>query len=219
MTDESYFGHRGVPDTAGDVNALRFLIRQMLAQTHTAMPVKIMAVHGGGPGNRPPTVDVLPLVNQVDGVGKQKPHGVVYGIPVHRSQAGSGGIVVDPVAGDVGLMTVAQRDISAVKANDGEQSNPGSRRMHDFADGVYHGPMLNVPLTHYIHVKPDQSIDIVAPAGVTINGLKIDASGNLTTPGGVTAGLGTGDAVTLQQHVHRGVVLGPADTAPPLPGT
>jgi hypothetical protein len=174
------------------------------------MPVRIMAVHGGGPGNRPPTVDVLPLVNQVDGVGKQKPHGVVYGIPVHRSQAGSGGIVVDPVAGDVGLMTVAQRDISAVKANDGEQSNPGSRRMHDFADGVYHGPMLNVPLTHYIHVKPDQSIDIVAPAGVTINGLKIDASGNLTTPGGVTAGLGTGDAVTLQQHVHRGVVLGPA---------
>lgn len=217
---ESFFGQQGVSDAAGDSNATQFQIRQELAQVRTSIPVEVIAVHGGGVG-KPPTIDVRPTVNQVDGVGKQTPHGIIYGIPVVRSQGSSAAIINDPKVGDFGLMSVADRDISALKSNNGGQSNPGSKRRHNLADGIYLGSML-------MAVTPDRYINLNGPGislmdefgnslatgsnGIVLNGMLVDRDGNITTPGGVTAGSGTGDSITLQHHRHGG---GP----PPDPGT
>jgi hypothetical protein len=217
---EGYFGQRGITDDNDFYNAIRFMIQQELRETRTAVPVKIVAVHGGGVGAAP-TVDVQPMVTQIDGQGNQTPHGIIYGLPVSRSQGGAAGVIMDPVAGDVGHMIISDRDTSALRSNEGDQSNPGSFRHHDMADGVYHGAMLNaVTPNRYVNLN-GPGIAIVdefgntiqtSAAGVTINGVLIDLAGNVFAPGGVQAGTGTSDSVTLQHHRHSG---GP----PPDPGT
>jgi hypothetical protein len=166
MTDNSsYFGQKGLADATSFYNTLVFMIRQELAKVRTSIPVKVIAVHGGGVGP-PPTVDVQPLVNQTDGQGNSTPHGIIYGIPVHRCQGGTGAIINDPQVGDVGHMTVHDRDISSVKANNGAQSNPGSMRRHDMADGSYAGAMpMGVTPTTYIHYRSDGGVEIIDSMG------------------------------------------------------
>jgi hypothetical protein len=141
MTD-SFFGQMGLSDTTSPFNSLTFHIRQELGQVRTGIPVKIIAVHGGGVGPAP-TVDVQPVINQIDGQGNQTPHSTIFGVPVIRSQGGTGAVIMDPKEGDVGHMVVSDRDISSLKSSQGAQSNPGSFRRHDLADGVYHGAALN----------------------------------------------------------------------------
>lgn len=221
MSSQGFFGTRGLPDGSSEYNLLRFLIRQELALVRTGIPVKVIAVHGGGLGPAP-TVDVQPLVNQIDGQGNQTPHEVVYGIPVARVQGGGNAIINDPKVGDVGHMVCSDRDTSSLRANEGAQSNPGSFRRHSMADGVYHGAMLN-PAT------PDQGIQW------TDTGFRVfDKNGNvmemtsgsvtittdeLRVTGAIVAGYGGTDAVNVQTHVHSGITPGGADTDAPVPGS
>jgi hypothetical protein len=220
-----YFGQKGVPDDKSAFNAIDFHIRQTLLWARTATPVLVKAVHGGGIG-APPTVDVLPLVNMIDGVGQQTPHGIVYGIPAVRLQGGRNAVIIDPAAGDVGLLVVSDRDISAVKANAGAQSNPGSFDHHSLADGIYVGGILNPGAPNqYVQFTSDgialvdkHSNTIVTDAsGITINGVLFDRSGNVSASGDVTAGSGGADSVGLQTHEHPTAGNGPP--SPPTPGS
>ena len=217
MTD-GYFGQRGITDSTSETNAIDFMIRQALGEVRTSVPVKIIAVHGGGVGAAP-TVDVQPIVTQIDGQGNQTPHGIIYGIPCTRNQGGGNAVINDPLVGDIGHVIVSERDMAATKTNEGAQSNPGSYRMHDLADGVYHGAMLNP-------ANPTQAVQFTE-TGMKLfdkNGNVIEMkfgsiaiTGNLTVTGSITAGFGTGDAVTLQNHTHPTTPPGPE--APPNPGT
>ncbi len=58
-------------------------------------------------------------------------------------------------------------------------------------------------------------VELASSGDVTINGVVIDASGNIQAPGEVTA-MAAGPAVKLSTHLH-GTPLGP--TQPPTPGT
>ncbi|NTI80464.1 Gp138 family membrane-puncturing spike protein [Rhizobium rhizogenes] len=215
---EKFFGQQGTFDDSSDYNARDFHIRQVLGQVRTSVPVKIIAVHGGGVGAAP-TVDVQPLINQIDGQGNQTPHGIIYSIPCTRNQGGGNAIINDPLVGDVGHIVISDRDTSSLKSNQGTQSNPGSFRTHDLADGVYHGAMLNP-------ANPDQYVQFTTTGMKLVdkNGNVIEMksgsiaiTGNLTVTGSITAGFGTGDAVTLQSHTHPTTPPGPE--APPNPGT
>ena len=120
--------YKGISDASSHENALNFALSSLLSRVSIVVPVKIMAVKGGGVGPAG-TVDVQPMIKMVDGVGKNPTsHGKVSGIPWIRGQ-GSGNVIInDPVVGDVGLMVCAHRDISSFKANGGSESVPGSRR-------------------------------------------------------------------------------------------
>ena len=85
------------------------------------MPVRIVAVYGGGPSGMA-TADVMPLVHQADGLLRPTPHGTIYGVSVGRQHSGSGGLVSDPVVGDVYALIPADRDMSKVKASGGQAS-------------------------------------------------------------------------------------------------
>lgn len=203
MTTDGYFGLLGIPDGFGNFNSIQFQIEQLLRQLRTSIPVKVVAVHGGGDAAAP-TVDVQPLVNQVDGVGNRTPHGVIYGIPCTRNQGGGNAIINDPAVDDVGLLTVSDRDISALKAAAGKASNPGSRRRHNLSDGVYVGAMLNP-------AGPSQAVQFTA-TGVKIfdaNGNVIEmknggiyVTGTIYATGDIVAGYGGADQVGLQTHTH-----------------
>lgn len=226
MVDQ-FFGQQSTYDDTSDHNAIAFLIRQTLGSVRTGIPVKVTAVHDGGLGPAP-TVDVQPLVNQIDGIGNQTAHGKIFGIPVLRIQGGKNAIICDPAVDDIGWLSIADRDISAVKANKGKQSNPGSYRRHNLADGVYIGAILNpADPTQYVQFTANGikiadkngnivemksgEIDITATK-VTISG-DLAVSGKITAAAEITAGFGGADSVTLTQHKH------PGNNLPPTPGT
>lgn len=146
MPDESYKGQARIPDAGGDFAELAFVFGQLAAAMATSQPVLVAAVGTDGL-----TVDVQPMVAQIDGDGNATPHGVIHGVPVLRVQGGTNGIIVDPVAGDIGMAVFASRDISSVKANKAP-SNPGSRRQFDWADAVYIPGILNLTPIQFVRI-------------------------------------------------------------------
>ena len=217
---DSFFGQSGNADVASKFNAIRFLIRQLIGKVRTGVPVKIIAVHGGGVGP-PPTVDVQPVVNQIDGVMKSTSHGVVYGIPVTRNQGGASAVINDPVVGDVGHMVIADRDISSLKNNAGAPSNPSSFRRHHLSDGVYHAAMLNKTApTDYIYHLPGGGFQIhdrfgndilMNSSGITITTQLLQVNGPIQATGEIVS-MNTGTNIHLTTHTHS---AGP----PPDPGS
>lgn len=139
MADGDGFSQQDPSDSATPYNRDTFVMRQLIAQISTAKIVKVLAVNPTSPGRG--TVDVQPTVNQIDGQDNATPHGKIFGVPYCSWQYGKNAVLADPVAGDMGVMICADRDISAVKATK-DIGPPGSSRQYDAADGVYLGGLL-----------------------------------------------------------------------------
>lgn len=147
-------------------NSMAFLVRQIVAGKTFGALVKVIAVNGPGGVNPPGTVAVQPLVNQIDGLGNQVPHGTVFGMPWFRLQGGTSAIIMDPKVGDIGAALICDRDISNVKANKAA-SGPGSWRQNDWADGLYFGSFLSATPTEYIEFT-ETGVNIVSPGTIAI---------------------------------------------------
>src|SRR5580692_11770220 len=152
----------GFRDDATDnspFNLTSFIVKQLLSQVWSASVVIVMKVYLQA---TPPTpgdigyVDIMPLVNMIDGSGNITKHGTIFHCPYSRVQGGLNAVICDPVVNDIGVAVFADRDISSV-INSGAQASPGSRRMHDPADGIYLFSIGNksspVP-TQYIEFLP-----------------------------------------------------------------
>ena len=150
---------------------------------------------------------------------------------------GGGFTFTTPIAtGDEALLIFASRCIDQWWQQGGVQAQ-WEYRLHDLSDGfVLVGPrsqprvISGISTTSaqlrsddgemYIELAAGHVCNVVAPGGVTINGVTIDASGNVHSPaaitatGGIQAGTGGGDSVTVQGHTH-GSPPGP----PPNAGT
>lgn len=137
-----FFGRIGTSDTTSKFNSEHFARRQHGLTLRTGVPVRVVAVHGGGLGP-PPTVDVQPVINQIDSQGNATAHGTIYGLPAPRLQGGSGAIIADPIVGQVGHAVASDRDHSSAQAKNWAQGNPGSFRSHDLSDLVFHPNALN----------------------------------------------------------------------------
>lgn len=184
MADEGYTGFEETNSAGSDFNALTFAIKQQIARIGTSMPVLVVAVSNNGGLTPAGTVDVQPLVNQVDGAGKSVPHGVIYGLPYSRMHGGSNAVIMDPHVGDKGIVVFASRDISSVQANKG-QANPGSHRRNDMADGMYVGGLLNGTPSQYVQFTGD-GLNLVSPVKVTITAPDIVLAGNVAATGTFT---------------------------------
>lgn len=220
MTIEN--GYKGTQDPASstsDFNAHSFLIRQILNQISTATLVQVKAVTNNGGISPVGFVDVLPLVNQLDGYNNAVPHGVVHNVPYFRLQVGGNAVIIDPQVGDIGICVFADRDISSVKANKA-QANPGSKRRFDMADALYIGGVLNGTPTQYVAFAAG-GITVSSPTKVTISAptVEVDApsiilngslqqgqgsnGGNATIGGTLTATVDVvGGGKSLKSHVH-----------------
>jgi Phage protein Gp138 N-terminal domain len=198
-------------------NATAFMVDQIAAGKAFIGLVIVQSVAPGGVGPVG-TVSVQPMVNLVDGLGNQTPHGTIFGLPYFRLQGGASAVIMDPSVGDIGVAIFCDRDISAVKAT-GQVSGPGSRRQNDWADGLYIGGFLNGAPSTFIDLTGG-NIAITTPGTLTISAsnITLDASGNLAVKGDVTAGQGGGDQVGLQTHKHTSGSAG-SPTSSPTPGT
>lgn len=169
-------------DVATGYAALEFTIRSILNRTATAELVKVKTCTNTGGVAPYGFVDVVPLVNQVAGDGSSVPRGVIYRLPYQRVQGGTNAVIIDPKAGDIGLVVFAMRDTSAVKANPAQAvtlatgtdgTPPGSARTYDPADGMYFGGLLNGLPVNYVRVSDDE-IEVHHGTKVTVTAPEID---------------------------------------------
>lgn len=225
MNDSAYgYGQQQPSDSASDFSVTSFIVEQMLGRVRTVVVVRVVAVTGGaGALAEAGRVDVTPLVNQVDGSGNAVNHGTILNCPYIRLGGGNAAVIVDPAKDDIGLLLVADRDISAVKSAK-KPANPGSFRRFDLADGVYIGGILNGVPQQYVQFTAT-GIKIADKNGNVLE-MKSGGSfvtGNLNVSGEVTAKAGTAGSVGLSTHRHaqpndsRGDVEAP--TAAPTAGT
>lgn len=186
-------------------NNVSFLIQRILAGKAFAALVQVKSITAGnGALALAGSVDVQPMVDQIDGLGNQMPHGTIYSLPYFRAQGGVSGIICDPAVGDIGVAIFADRDISKVKATRAI-AGPGSRRQNDWADGLYIGGFLNAVPTQYVRFH-ELGIDIVTTGTLMINAGTIASTGTL-----LNNGLHVGST-----HVHGGVQSGGSNTGTPV---
>lgn len=172
-------GQMGLWGSTSDFNSTYFLIEQFMALVRTATLVQVVKCTNKAEVSAVGFVDVLPLVNMIDGIGVATKHGTVYNLCYSRVQGGKSAIIIDPQPGDIGLAVISDRDISVIKKTK-KQGNPGSRRKNDLADGIYVLGVLNAVPTQYIRFLVDGDGN---PNGIEV----VDALGNSFKTG--TAGI------------------------------
>lgn len=192
MTTNTVFGVQ-TPQVEGDkYNSDLFQIQQALAKVCTATPVRVIACSNNGGVSAAGTLTVQPLINQMTGNRLPVPHLPLYKVPYCRLQGGANAIILDPVAGDIGLVGFCQRDIGTFKnaiaaliSGAIATVNPGSFRQFNWADGVYLGGMLNTAPTQYIQFAGG-SINVASPAVQATGNLSVGSAytGTFTTPTG-----------------------------------
>lgn len=195
------------PDTATELQAWSFLIDAILSHVRTAHPVQVVAVYpGAGSPPLPGTVDVKPLVSQMNGIGQGQAHGTVYGRPFVRIQSGGSAVIVDPNVGDRGVLLCCDRDISNVVATLAA-ALPASLRRFNFADGIYIGGWGNgTAATDYVWVKPASAgIAMVSLGPIDIQGSQVNITGPINANGAQISGAGEiqdAAGVVLGTHEH-----------------
>lgn len=196
----SYAGQATPPSGTSQWNRLEFAMRSILNRTATMTLVQVKAVDGL-------SVDVQPMVHQLDGADNAVPHGVVHGVPVWRYQGGSSAVIVDPVVGDIGIALFAHSDISSVKATKAA-APPGSRRKFSWSDAIYMGGILNGDPTQFIRMNAAGGIDIKASGAITINAS--DGQNTIKLTGGLVSTVGNfaaGNGVTTVAVDKNGKTL------------
>ena len=215
--EQAYTTFGSLSDTTDEFNRMSFVVRSIMAQQATTTLVIVRAVEDG-------TVDVQPMVAQVDGAGNAVDHGIIHGLPVWRLQGGNSAVIVEPAVGDIGLAVFASTDISNVKRAK-EPTTPGSFRRFDWSDGIYLGGLLNAPPTQFVRMD-DEGITITAAPGlpielvgetVNLTATTTNVSGDLVVTGSITSGPGsTFDGVAFDTHQHSGVTTGGGTSGPPV---
>ncbi len=196
------FGQQGPTTTDDDYNTLSFVFWLLMQKVQTATIVKVISCTNDGGLSPVGTVTVQPCVNQMTGNRQAVAHGQIFNCLYSRVSGGSNAIIMDPKAGDLGLMTFCSRDISGVVANKGV-ANPGSFRMFDWADGIF---TMNVPLgitpTQTIRFSDTDGIVVTSPTKITLDAptINIGLSGTVNIGNGNT----TIDGKPFLAHEHEG---------------
>jgi len=210
MSDTSgYEGALGLFDAQDEFAELWFVITRLINRRCTASLVQVKAVNGGDLAG-PPTVDVQPMVHQIDGQGGVQEHGTLYSVPVFRLQRGATAIIIDPAVGDVGLAVFASHD-SSVALKTKTPSPPGSRRRFDWADGFYLGGFAGEAVTRYIRLA-DSGISIVDSTLVTVEAPQVIVNAAtkavVNSPEVDLGGTGGAGVARIGDTVAGGVITG-----------
>lgn len=157
MTGTPSYPHNQASSTTSDYNAARFAIEMAKAAMMTCTIVKVTKVTTKGEVGPVGRVNVLPLVSMVDGIGRTVKHASVFNLPYIRMAGGKKAVILDPMDGDIGIVVVADRDVSGVKKSK-KESPPGSSRRYNIADGFYISTVIGDAPETYIRFTDDNKI-------------------------------------------------------------
>jgi hypothetical protein len=194
------------------------------SQIWTSLPCKIVSYNP-----QEQSCVVQPLIQgkfkQPDGTWIDGDYPPVKDVPV-RFVGGGGYSITHPVkVGDEGTIEFQARCIDNWWLNMGTSmgadgkpapSPTGSKpqaemRMHDRNDGVFKSGVrskqnwLQNVSTDSVQIRSDDGKTVIdiANGKITITATTVKINGELQVTGKVTAGFGTGDSVTVQQHTHN----------------
>lgn len=144
-------------------NAIENAIQQiLLMQVNTIIPAIINAVNSNG------TYDIQPTLNYlIKNNPPQKPP-ILPNIPQLKIRFGGAEIKGQYKKGDAVIVGIAQRDITVLKKNWKQQTNPNSLRRFALPDGIILGAVSNEAPTTTIELK-DGEINVTAST-INING-------------------------------------------------
>lgn len=164
---DSYGQNRPTSPTSG-YNSMRFAMEMAKNAMMTCTIVKVVKV-GTTAGSVAAVgrVDVQPLVQMIDGIGHTVDHVNVHNLPYLRMVGGKNAVIIDPQAGDIGIVVVADRDISGVKQSK-KVSPPGTNRRYNISDGIFLGAVIADKPQCYVRFGSDnQTIELTPDQGVT----------------------------------------------------
>lgn len=200
MADNENKSLRDCFTDASPYNQLEFIIeRKIREMVNTSALVRVDSCTSTGASAGAGTVSATPLVSQTDADGNALAMASLPRLPHARVQGGVAALIIDPVAGDIGVASFCKVDSSAVGEGTATPQRPGSYRVFDQADGTLVATVSNKAPEVWIELKQDKTIVIHAPEGCTIEtdktleikaeqGVKIDTplttiTGNLTATG------------------------------------
>lgn len=208
--------NRGLRDpytTASDYNQLEFIVRRIVSEmVNTSALVRVDGCTSQGPDGPAGTVAATPLVAQTDAEGNALPMTQIPSMPHYRIQAGIAAIIMDPVPGDIGVVSFCKSDSSTVKPGTTEPQRPGSFRNYDQADGMLVATVSNKAPEVWIEIRQDKTIIVHAPEGCTIEtdkiakikageGIVLDTP-QTTITGNLTATGEKGNAISMTGNVQ-----------------
>ncbi len=199
--------------------ALRVALDSLRYSLATAMPCVVVSYNSADN-----TIQAQPLIKfkqfTSDTAFEWVTPRVLVDVPVAFARGGGFTCTMPIAEGDECLVVFASRDIDNWFTT-GKVSQPGSSRSLSISDGfAIVGPtsrpnvIPNISSDSaqlrsddgecYVEVKNGHLVNIVAPGGINLNGVTIDASGNVAIPGSTTgAGEGTfNGGHTVSGHVH-----------------
>lgn len=177
-----------------------WIIQRLIRQIHTATLVKVLKVYpaAGAVG----FVDVQPLIQQQTTNNVVIDSAPMYRMPFMRVQGGQSALIIDPVAGDLGLAVFCERDITAVVRTQDEGPAP-TNRAYDAGDGVYLGGFLNQDPQQWLKFAPTGGSELVSPL-FSIDG-EVRTTGNVSVGSGFTGSFKDGDGYTIS--CVKGIVI------------
>jgi hypothetical protein len=204
MSDSDLQGFAGYLDSSdriSDFTTQAFIVNQIIGRLATTAVVKVVAVTNNGGVAAIGRVDVVPLVNQVDGAGNPTPHATIHDLPYFRVQGGTNAVILDPLVGDIGFAVFCSRDISTVKRTKAP-ANPESNRRFNWADGIYVGSILGVNPTQYVQFNTT-GITVSSPTKITLTAPQIAINGTTTVAGATTINGNVATTGTLTNNAHN----------------
>ena len=169
MSQQENQGVRNEFTNATPYNQLEFIIeRKIREMINTSALVRIDGCTSTGSNGAAGTVSATPLVSQTDAEGNALPMASIASMPHARVQGGIAALIIDPVAGDIGVASFCKADSSTVGVGTKEPQRPGSFRAFSQADGMLVATVSNKAPEVWIEIKQDKTIIIHAPEGCTI---------------------------------------------------
>lgn len=152
-----------------DVMGILQAVRRVLSNVHTSLPVEVVNCTNSGGVSAIGTVTLKILMNQVDSFGNTvAPGATLYNVPYSRLQGGTNAVINDPVAGDMGMASFCEKDISNIMATYGA-ANPNSNRRNSISDAIFVCYVGNTVPTQYVQFLPSNGgINVVSPNGVNL---------------------------------------------------
>jgi len=164
-------------DFLDNLNALSYIINNIVRKVNTTEIVKVVAVNTANN-----TIDVIPIVKNVNIENKPIEESIIYGIRYFQWQYGTNALISEPVVGDIGFIVICKKDISQA-----ENGIIASYREYCLADGIYIGGIcgMNAIPTQYIKFDAN-GISITSPTALDITAPVVNVtastSATITSP-------------------------------------
>lgn len=191
-------------DYVDEYNGLIYIINSVISnRVKGAEIVQVIANNGDG------TIDVLPVIRNVDAEENAIQETPIFNVKYMEWQYGINAFQAEPAVGDIGLLVVCTKDTKNVKSG-----LVGDFGTFELESGIYFGGLkgLNLPATQFIKMD-ENGITITTPKTLTVNATEnvlVNATKDVTVNGVNAVVNASAKANVIAPEVNLGIEGGKA---------